>query len=274
MINKITPPILKCVLPRHRLFEQFDRARDTQVIWLSGPAGAGKSTLVASFLSERQIPCIWYQIDVSDEDPASYFYYLGLAAQRTSNNPDTLLPLLTPEYVNGLDAFAMRYFEKLYNRLSSPFWIVFDNFQAALPHSPLQRVMRHAMDRVPPDLKMVVISRIDPAPEMVRFQANRRLKLIGWQDLAFTEAEFRDVIELLGQHRLSDNKVKLIHGQTRGWIATEQKRCRCAIAAHAEWHMPQYVLIASHLWPKKMMPQTLSRLPEPVSLLSNSSLVK
>ena len=219
MINKITPPRLKRVLPRHRLFEQFDRARDTQVIWLSGPAGAGKSTLVASFLSERQIPCIWYQIDVSDEDPASYFYYLGLAAQRTSNNPDTLLPLLTPEYVNGLDAFAMRYFEKLYNRLSSPFWIVFDNFQAALPDSPLQRVIWHAMDRIPPDLKIVVISRNDPAPEMVRLQANRRLKLIGWQDLAFTEAECRDVIELLSQHCLSDNKVKFLHEQTRGWIA-------------------------------------------------------
>ena len=51
MINKITPPKLKRVLPRHRLFEQFDRARDTQVIWLSGPAGAVKSTLVASYLS-------------------------------------------------------------------------------------------------------------------------------------------------------------------------------------------------------------------------------
>jgi len=219
MINKITPPRLKCVLPRHRLFEQFDRARDAQAIWLSGPAGAGKSTLVASYITERQIPCLWYQVDTSDEDPASYFYYLGLAAEETTNSPDTHLPFLTSEYADGLDAFAMHYFENLYHRLSAPFWIIFDNFQVASPHSPLQRVMRLAIDRVPPDLKVVVISRNDPAPEMARLQANRRLKMIGWQDLAFTEAEFRDVIELLGQHRLSDNKVKVIHRQTRGWIA-------------------------------------------------------
>ena len=219
MIDKITPPSLKRVLPRYRLFEQFDRDRDSQVIWLSGPAGAGKSTLVASYLSERQIPCLWYQIDSSDEDPASYFYYLGLAAEKTTNNPDTLLPLFTPEYIDGLDAFAMRYFENLYNRLSAPFWMIFDNFQMALPHSPLQRVIPHAMDCVPPGLKLVVISRNDPAPEMVRLQANRRLKLVGWQDLAFTEEEFRDVIKLLSQYRLSDNKVKFLHRQTRGWIA-------------------------------------------------------
>ena len=50
------------------------------------------------------------------------------------------------------------------------------------------------MDCVPAGLKLVVISRNDHAPEMVRRQANRLLKLVEWQDLAFTEEEFQDVI--------------------------------------------------------------------------------
>jgi ATP/maltotriose-dependent transcriptional regulator MalT len=216
---KITPPRLKHVLLRHRLFKQFDRSGDTQIIWVSGPAGAGKTTLVASYLSEKQIPCIWYQIDTSDEDLASYFYYLSLSAKNATNNPDTALPVLTPEYIDGLDAFALRYFENLYQVLSTPFWIIFDNFQTTLPDGPLHRVMRHAMDRVPPDLKVLVISRNDPTPEMARLRANQRLKLIGWRDLAFTEVEFQEVIELLSQYRLPDIKVKFIHEQTRGWIA-------------------------------------------------------
>lgn len=216
---KITPPRLKHVLLRHRLFKQFDRSGDTQIIWVSGPAGAGKTTLVASYLSEKQIPCIWYQIDASDDDLASYFYYLSLSARKATNNPDTPLPVLTPEHIDRLDAFALHYFENLYQILSTPFWIIFDNFQATLPQKPLHRVIQHAMDRVLPDLRLVVISRNDPTPEMARLQANQRLKLIGWRDLAFTEEEFQKITELLSQYQLSKNKVKFIHEQTRGWIA-------------------------------------------------------
>lgn len=66
------------------------------------------------------------------------------------------------------------------------------------------------MDCVPAGLKLVGISRNDPAPEMVRLQANRRLKLVGLKDLAFTGEEFGDVIKLLSQYRLLDNKVKFL----------------------------------------------------------------
>jgi DNA-binding SARP family transcriptional activator len=219
MLNKITPPRLNYELSRHRLFEKLDRLHDVQAIWISGPAGAGKSTLAASYVSEKQIPSLWYQIDSSDEDPASYFYYLGLAVEKTQDGLDVPLPFLTPEYSDGLDAFVRRYFENLYECIKIPFWIIFDNFHEVLLSSPLLRIMQLAVELVPPGLKIVVISRNDPAPEMARLQANQRLKMIGWKDLAFTETEFQDVIELLGSHCIPDSKVKLVHRQTRGWIA-------------------------------------------------------
>jgi ATP/maltotriose-dependent transcriptional regulator MalT len=50
--------------------------RERPVIWIAGPAGCGKTTLVSSYLEARGIPCLWDQIDQGDADPATFFYYL------------------------------------------------------------------------------------------------------------------------------------------------------------------------------------------------------
>lgn len=81
-IAKITRPRLSDVLHRPRLFRLLDRCRKAPVTWISGPAGSGKTTLVASYLDARKIPCLWYQMDGGDADLATFFYYLGLAAKR------------------------------------------------------------------------------------------------------------------------------------------------------------------------------------------------
>jgi len=76
-IHKITPPVLPKVVPRKRLFSLLDQKEHYQVTWISGMAGSGKTTLVASYLDARNIPCLWYQMDEGDGDIATFFYYLG-----------------------------------------------------------------------------------------------------------------------------------------------------------------------------------------------------
>ena len=57
------------------------------VIWLVGPPGAGKTTLVASWLAARRGRQLWMQLDPGDGDVASFFHYLALlAAHRTPSD--------------------------------------------------------------------------------------------------------------------------------------------------------------------------------------------
>ena len=81
-IAKITRPTLPKVFPRERLFKMLEEGRERSVIWISGPAGSGKTTLVAGYIESRRIPCLWYQIDEGDSDVATFFYYLGLAGKK------------------------------------------------------------------------------------------------------------------------------------------------------------------------------------------------
>ena len=119
-MSKITRPILTGVFPRKRLFRHLDRLRKRPVIWVSGPPGCGKTTLVASYLQTCKIPCLWFQLDEGDADPATFFYYLGQAAARASPRKRKTLPLLTPEYFQDIPTFTRRYFEELYSRLIPP----------------------------------------------------------------------------------------------------------------------------------------------------------
>jgi ATP/maltotriose-dependent transcriptional regulator MalT len=126
-LAKTTRPRLSGVFPRKRLFRELDRSRKRPITWIQGPPGAGKTTLVASYIQSRKLNCLWYQVDEGDADIATFFYHLRLAAPRRRRP----LPLLTPEYLPALSVFTQRFFRELYSRLRTPFVVVLDNYQDA-----------------------------------------------------------------------------------------------------------------------------------------------
>ncbi len=58
-LAKLTRPRLYGAVARARLFQLLDQRREHPVVWIAGPPGAGKTTLVASYISEREIAGIW-----------------------------------------------------------------------------------------------------------------------------------------------------------------------------------------------------------------------
>ena len=123
--------------------------RKRPVIWVTGPPGCGKTTLVASYLDARKLPYLWYQVDAGDVDPATFFYYLAQAAKRAAPRKRKPLPLLTPEYLQGIPAFTQRYFENLYSRLKIPSVLVFDNCHEVPPGSQFHGVILNGLSNLP-----------------------------------------------------------------------------------------------------------------------------
>jgi hypothetical protein len=132
---KLSIPRLAQGTARPRIFEIPDAARRKPGIWLAAPAGAGKTTVVATYITERKLPYIWYQLDNDDADPATFFYYLGLAARSAASAREVDLPLLTPEYLPDVQGFARRYFRNLFALLPPQSVIVLDNTSVTIPTS-------------------------------------------------------------------------------------------------------------------------------------------
>ena len=120
-IAKVTPPTSKGTHPRPRLFPLLDAGCERPLVWVTAPAGSGKTTLVAQWLAASKRPLLWLQLDAGDNDPATFFHYLGLAAARAFPRRKKPLPHLTTEYALSVPTFARRYFEALSGRFPRSF---------------------------------------------------------------------------------------------------------------------------------------------------------
>ena len=215
---KITRPAITGIFQRERLFRILDASQQRPITWVSGPAGSGKTTLVASYLDARRLPCLWYRMDQGDADIATFFYYLGLAAKATSPSIESL-PLLTPEYVHGIPVFTKRFFENLCERLPLPVVLVFDNHQDVPDRSGFHDLMAYGLDVIPEGIRVIILSRNEPQQHYARLRANRKIDMVGWEDIRFTLDEFREAARRYGPGTMTDEAIVELHGKTRGWMA-------------------------------------------------------
>ncbi len=67
---------------RARLFNLLDQYRRHPAIWIQGQAGAGKTSLAASYVNRCKSDVLWYRVDAGDDDPATFFHYLTRTAEQ------------------------------------------------------------------------------------------------------------------------------------------------------------------------------------------------
>src|SRR3990172_3762478 len=220
-LAKITRPSLSGVFARGRLYRLLDQARRKHpIIWISAPAGAGKTTLIASYLQARKLPALWYQMDAGDNDVASFFYYIGLAAKAVAPRYRRPMPLLTREYIAGLPAFTANYFRELFARLKQPSVVVLDNYQELSNEGPMHDVLQRGFAEIPSQINIIVLSREDPPSTFARSRACGHIALLGWGEVKFTEKESAGIVRLKKRAiSFSRETMQCLYQKTQGWVA-------------------------------------------------------
>lgn len=215
---KTTRPVIASHVPRERLFARLDGSPGRRCAWISGPPGAGKTTLAASYVEARGQRALWYHVDADDADVATFFYYLRHAAQKLHGIKPAELPRFTQPQSSDVASFARKFFRQLFSRARGPFALVIDNLHAVPVDSALFTVLEAAFAQVPKGCCAIVTSRHEPPATLARMRVTGELVTLGREQLRLERDELAQIAVLRG-HELAQDALSELHERTQGWAA-------------------------------------------------------
>lgn len=217
-LAKLTLPRLYAVTRRERLFKLLkERHRHHALMWVAGPPGAGKTSLIASYLTESKHRTLWYHVDPGDADLATFFHYLAQGAQAASGRRKLRLPALTPEFMADVPGFTRRFMRELWSKVPLPAVLVLDNYQELPIEAFLQKVLPVALAEFPQGATLIVISREGTPETFARELVHNGVGHIRWEDLKMTFEETVSLAECVSD--IDEETLRSLHAKANGWVA-------------------------------------------------------
>lgn len=198
LAGKLSAPRLGRVFERARLFNRLDGWSDSPAIWVAAAPGAGKSTLVATWLRARQRPTLWLQLDRDDADPATFLRSLDLLLAGMADRP-VALPAFRADDLTDLAGWLRRRMRLLMPVLPSDWALVLDNHQELPADSPLHLALAQVIGELPDRVQWIFISREPPPAVYTAPMARQQLTVLDAEDLRLDAEEALTLTRLHGR---------------------------------------------------------------------------
>ncbi|OPX89852.1 MAG: HTH-type transcriptional regulator MalT [Pelotomaculum sp. PtaB.Bin104] len=218
--TKLHPPCAReHLVPRPRLLELLDAGLrpGCHLILISAPAGYGKTTLVASWLSGLDNAQAWISLEETENEPARFLAYLAAALVNAAPEFGSYVgSLLASPQLPTAEIVAIELLNAIIPS-PSPFFLVLDDYHA-LTNPYAHDLIRILLQHLPPHFRLLLVTRADPPFPLNRMRVRGEMTEVRMEDLCFTVDEAKEFLKAMGL-ALRNEAVASCTKRTEGWAA-------------------------------------------------------
>ena len=177
-------------VPRPRLAERLGEGLGRGLVLVCGPAGYGKTVLLADWARRGRRPVGWLSLDGGDNDPARFWRHAVAALDRACPGiGERVGPLLGPPAPKSFEALVTALVNELAAQPSTDdVLLVLDDYHL-IDSQPVHASLGFLIEHRPPRLHLVLTSRADPPLALARLRARDELAELRAAELRFTAGE-------------------------------------------------------------------------------------
>lgn len=206
---------------REELVQKLDAESDSMnLTWVQAPAGYGKSTFVAQWLTGLDVRFGWLCLDSYDNELTRFWhYFIAAISSRLSQGGKLALQILTEggeDIIN--DVLSALLNELLESESRRPFYLVLDDFHE-ITNPLIVDSLNYLMRYLPNQIRLVFISRHGLKLFRSKLYSKSNIRMIDNNDLKVSQTVTRQLLLKHYVDRLPETVVDTIHSLTDGWIA-------------------------------------------------------
>ena len=220
LLTKIEPPRIRPGhVPRSELVERLRHGLHRRLNLVSAPAGWGKTSLLAEWLSvEDDVAFAWLSLDEEDNDPARFWAYVAAALRKAGVEvPQAFDAALgAPGTAAGEAALPILLNALVTSRHEHVF--VLDDYHV-IRDPAIHDGIRFVLAHLPVVSHLVIATRAEPPVDVPRLRARGELGEIVSDQLGFSDAEAAALLNDTLALALPDEQLQLLREETEGWAA-------------------------------------------------------
>ncbi len=210
------------LLPRRRLVNFIHAHLDRKLILISAPAGYGKTSLLADFAHDTDLPVCWYTLDAFDRDLRAFLEHLIAAvALRFPDFGHRTRTYLQETGDPGANLYPLvaTLVQEIYDTIPEYFFLVLDDHHTVEDQEQINEFLDLFVTYVDENCHLIVASRALPAlPNLSLLVARRQATGLSIDELRFTRAEIQALAKQNYNLQLSAEQADKLADRTGGWI--------------------------------------------------------
>jgi|GEM_PF-2937858 len=202
------------------LIDQLKKANSCSLCLIMGPAGYGKSTLLAQFREQMrngEYACGWLTLDVEDNAIGQFLRYLCAAIKR-------MAPELSVQIEDAEESFLYQPKQLIINLINAlaqneRYYALFLDDYHEIHNQEVNETVQFLLEQLPKNVNIYMGSRHLPSFSIEKLKLQQLVYLMGSESLRFNQQEIAEFLVQTHNLVLNDQEMEKFFSKTQGWPA-------------------------------------------------------